>query len=64
MTRQAVVAKKSAATVTKTMSYMGHTSVEGLEPLGLDQRVEQVGKKREQQHAAEDGHVGAPKDGV
>jgi hypothetical protein len=30
MTKQAVTAKNSAATVTKTMSYMGHTSVEGL----------------------------------
>jgi hypothetical protein len=44
MTKQAVTAKKSAATVTKTMSYMGHTSWKGSEPLGLDQRVEQVGE--------------------
>ena len=30
--------------------------MEGLEPLGLDQRVEQIGEQREQQHAAENGH--------
>jgi len=61
---QVVVAKNSAATATKTMSYMEEPRWVVSEPLGPDQCVEQVGEQREQQQAAEDDHGGAARAGI